>query len=157
MNYSEQIADAIMQYLTAHGWTYDADMVHGIISVEAQLSCRLGSAMVIYQVMEQGFVCYTALPVDAAPEVRAQVGEYLHRANYGLPRGNFEFDYDDGSVQYKTDFDCPGGVSTERQLEDSLAIGLTVVDHYGNGLLGVMGNGDSLAKQLIAELDRAEA
>lgn len=157
MQYSDQIANAIMAYLTKQGWVYDADMVHGTIAVEADLSCRLGSAMVVYQVQEEGFLCYTALPVDVAPAVRAQVGEYLHRANLGLPRGNFEFNYDDGSVQYKTDFDCPGGAPTPKQLEDSLAVGLTVVDHYGDGLLGMIGTGETLAQKLIAELDRVEA
>ena len=157
MQYSEQIANAITAYLTEQGWVYDADMVHGVISVEADLTCRLGSAMVVYQVQEEGFLTYTALPVEAAPALRAQVGEYLHRANFGLPRGNFEFNYDDGSVQYKTGFDCPGGVPAPKQLEDSLAIGLTVVDHYGDGLLYIMGNGETLAQKLIEELDRVEA
>ena len=156
MKYSEQIARAIQVYLAEKNWVFDADLIHGTISVEAELSCRLDSAMVVYQVSETGFLCYTALAEDAAPAVRAQVGEYLHRANYGLPNGNFEFDYDDGSIHFKTYFDCPDGQPTPKQLEDSMAIGLTVVDRYGNGLLDVMGNGESLAKRLIEELDGTE-
>lgn len=156
MNYSESIAHSIEDYLKENDWTYDFDAIHGVISVEAELSCRLASAIVVYQVAESGFFCYTGLAVDADAPVRAQVGEYLHRANYGLPNGNFEFDYDDGSIHYKTVFDCPDGVPSQKQLEDSMAIGLTVVDHYGDGLYEIMNSRVSLAKKLIGEMDGAE-
>ena len=155
MLFSEQIFQAIQRYLTENGWTFDADQIHGTVSVEAELQSRMDSAMVVYQAGEDGFLCYTALPVNAEPAVRAQVGEYLHRANYGLPNGNFEFDYDDGSIHYKTSFDCPDGAPTQKQLEDSLAIGLTVIDRYGDGLLDVMGEGRTLASRLIEEIDGA--
>lgn len=153
MSYSKTITQRITDYLTEQGWTYDYDSIHGIVSVEADLSCQLASAMVVYQATDTGFQCYTALPVEASPAVLPQVGEYLHRANYGLPNGNFALNYDDGSIHYKTWFDCPDGVPTPQQLRDSLAIGLTVVDHYGDGLWEVLHATDSLAKQIITELE----
>ena len=156
MNYSESIAHSIETYLKENDWTFDFDVIHGTISVEAELSCRLASAIVVYQITEAGFLCYTGLPVDAESSVRPQVGEYLHRANYGLPNGNFEFNYDDGSIHYKTVFDCPDGVPSQKQLEDSMAIGLTVIDHYGDGLYEILNSPVSLAKKLIGEIDGTE-
>lgn len=156
MSYSETITKRILDYLTAQGWTYDFDQIHGIVSVEADLSCKLASAMVVYQATDSGFQCYTALPVEASPAVLPQVGEYLHRANYGLPNGNFALNYDDGSIHYKTWFDCSEGAPTPQQLQDSLAIGLTVVDRYGDGLWEVLHATDTLAKRLIAQLEDGE-
>lgn len=152
MAFKESIMQTLVKYLKEQDWAFTADSISGMISVEAELSCKFAAALVVYQVTEEGFLCYTTV-VDSVPaERRGEVGEYLHRANYGLPNGNFEFDYDDGSVHFKTYFDCPGGQPTEKQLSDSMAIGLTVFDHYGDGLYELI-NSSSIARQLIIKAD----
>jgi len=155
MRYTESIAAKIEEYLKAQDWTYEYDAIHGIFSVEAVLECKLAEALVVYQAMENGFLTFTTIAEEAAPEMKASVAEYLHRANYGLPRGNFEFDYDSGAVHFKTYFDCPDGIVTEKQLKDSMEIGLTVLDHYGNGLYELL-RSTSLAKQLIEKTEQQE-
>ncbi|MCX8107723.1 MAG: YbjN domain-containing protein [Verrucomicrobiae bacterium] len=40
------------------------------------------------------------LPIAMPPDRRAAVGELLHRVNYDLRVGNFEFSYDDGEVRF---------------------------------------------------------
>lgn len=154
MNFSEAIINALMAYYTSEDWGYDLDTHHGTFSVEAQLECKLGSALMITQVTEDSFITYTILPVKASPLQRATVGEYLHRANYGLPRGNFEFDYDDGTIHYKTSFPCPDGAApTQAQMEESIAIGLTVCDTYGDGLYDLINQEESPAKQAIGAIN----
>lgn len=153
MSKQETIAKAIEAYLKKKDWAFTYDAAQGIFSVEAELECKLGAALVIYQTKEDGFLCYTSLAEAAAPQMRAVVGEYLHRANYGLPNGNFEFDYDEGAIHYKTYFDCTQAPPTEQQLEESMAIGLTVVDYYGDGLYELL-QGESQAKQLIDALEQ---
>ena len=152
MAYTESIAKKIEEYLKAQDWSFVFDSVGGMFSVEADLTCKFGAALVVYQVTEGGFLCYTTVAGNAPADMRAVVGEYLHRANYGLPNGNFEFDYDDGSVHFKTYFDCPDGEPTQKQLSDSMAIGLTVLDHYGDGLYTLISS-SSLARQLIVKAD----
>ena len=152
MAYAESIAKKLQEYLKDQDWSFTFDPISGMISVEAELSCKLAAALVVYQVTEEGFLCYTTIMDSAPADMRVVVGEYLHRANYGLPNGNFEFDYDDGSVHFKTYFDCPDGEPTEKQMSDSMAIGLTVFDHYGDGLYELLNSG-SLARQLIVQAD----
>ncbi len=152
MAYTESIAKKIEAYLKEQDWSFTFDSLGGMFSVEAELTCALGAALVIYQVTEDGFLCYTTIMDDAPAEMRPVVGEYLHRANYGLPNGNFEFDYDDGSIHFKTWFDCPDGLPTEKQLADSISIGLSVLDHYGNGLYELL-HSASAARRLIVQAD----
>lgn len=155
MRYSEKLANSIDSYLREQDWSFDFDEIGGIFRVEAELACKLNVAMVVYQVMEDSFLCYTTIAEEVPVEMRSAAAEYLHRANYGLPRGNFEFDYDEGSVHFKTFFDCPDDTVTEKQLEDSMAIGLTLFDHYGDGLYELM-NGGSLARRLILKAEEQE-
>lgn len=155
MRYNETIAKRIDTYLREQDWAFEFEEIGGVFTMEADLSCKLRTALVVYQVTENGFLCYTTIADEAPAEMRATVGEYLHRANYGLPNGNFEFDYDEGSIHYKTYFECPDGEPTTKQLEDSVAIGLTVFDHYGNGLYELL-KGGSLARRLIVKMEEQE-
>ena len=155
MRFTEKIAERLENYFKEKDWTYDYDTIHGVFSIEADLQCKFGSAMVVYQAMDEAFLTYTTIAEEARMGVRADVAEYLHRANYGLPNGNFEFDYDDGAVHFKTYFDCPEGVVTDKQLEDSMAIGLTVFDRYGDGLYEIMRSA-SLAKGIIEKIEEQE-
>ncbi len=154
MAYSEKISNKIKEYLQVQDWGYTFDEIGGMFTVEAELSCKLDAALVVYQVTEDGFLCYTTIMDDTPLEMIHVMGEYLHRANYGLPNGNFELDYEDGSIHFKTYFDCPEEVVTEKQLSDSMAIGLTVFDHYGNGIYKIL-HGTSAARELIAETEEA--
>lgn len=152
MAYAKSIATKLEEYMKAQDWTFTKDSVSGMFTVEAELNCKFAAAMVVYQVTEDGFLCYTTVMDTVPAEMRSVAGEYLHRANYGLPNGNFEFDYDEGSVHFKTYFDCPDGMPTEKQMTDSMDIGLTVFEHYGDGLHELIRRG-SLARQLIVKVD----
>lgn len=45
---------------------------------------------------------YSIAPERVPEERRPDVSEFLTKANYGLADGNFELDFDDGEVRYKT-------------------------------------------------------
>ncbi len=45
---------------------------------------------------------YSICPVTVPAEYRPAMAEFLTRANYGLRMGNFEMDFEDGEVRYKT-------------------------------------------------------
>ena len=54
------------------------------------------------------FVFYSLCPVKAPTEKRQLIAEFLTRANYDLLIGNFEFDFEDGEIRYKTSIDVEG-------------------------------------------------
>jgi Zn ribbon nucleic-acid-binding protein len=54
-------------------------------------------------VEEKGLILlYSICPQRAPEERRGEVAEFLTRANYGLAAGNFELDFDDGEIRYKS-------------------------------------------------------
>ena len=53
------------------------------------------------------------LPVRAAPEFRAQAGEFLHRLNYATQRKFWEIDYNDGEIRLAACTDTIAGPLTE--------------------------------------------
>jgi hypothetical protein len=84
------------------------------------------------------FLFYVIAPVKAPEPQRAVVAEYLTRANYGLRIGNFEMDYSDGEIRYKSSLDFEGGLLTPPLIKNTIYPAAHTMDFYLPGLLSVM-------------------
>lgn len=69
---------------------------------------------------------------------RAAVAEFLTRANWGLMIGNFELDYGDGEVRYKTSLQLENRQLTPDLLRPLVFDNVVVMDKYLLGLERVM-------------------
>ena len=54
---------------------------------------------------------YSICPLRVPEELRLEAAHFLTRANYGLATGNFELDFSDGEIRYKTVLDLDGELS----------------------------------------------
>ena len=84
------------------------------------------------------FLFYVIAPVKTPEPMHAHVAEYITRANYGLRIGNFEMDYSDGEVRYKSSFDFDGEHLTPTLIKNAMYPAVHTMDLYLPGLLGVM-------------------
>jgi hypothetical protein len=48
------------------------------------------------------FFFFSVCPVNVPEDKRLSMADFLTRANYGLKVGNFEMDFSDGEIRYKT-------------------------------------------------------
>src|SRR5262249_17088927 len=91
-------------------------------------------------------------PSNVPEEKRVEVAEFITRANYGLVIGNFEMDYADGEVRYKTSVDVEGGELTAKMVENVIRANVMTMDRYFPGLMGVL-YGDRDPAEAIAETE----
>jgi hypothetical protein len=102
----EPIAGSLLADLRAlfreNGWPFSD--VRGAPVLFSELSGILGRWKFYAQVVEEQdlILLYSVCPFRVPEERRAEVSEFLTRANYGLAAGNFELDFADGEVRYKT-------------------------------------------------------
>ena len=84
------------------GWPFSE--VYGAQVLVSDLSGPLGTWKFYAQVVdEQDLVLlYSVCPLRVPAERRIEVSQLLTRANYGLAAGNFELDFEDGEIRYKT-------------------------------------------------------
>lgn len=87
---------------------------------------------------KEQFVFYTVVPFQIPEAMRAAVAEYLTRANYGLAIGNFEMDYADGEVSFKTSMDAEGIEFTEAMVKNLVYANVLTADRYLPGLMRVV-------------------
>lgn len=58
---------------------------------------------------QQLILLYSICPLVVPPDKRAEMASFLTRANYGLAVGNFELDFSDGEIRYKTSLSVEDG------------------------------------------------
>jgi hypothetical protein len=89
------------------------------------------------------FIFYSILSSNVPEATRAAAAEYLTRANYNLILGNFELDFSDGEVRFKTSVNMGGEPLTKAVIEPMVLTNLAMVDRYLPGLMAVAYGGKS--------------
>ena len=101
---------------------------------------------------QQQFIFYSLCPAVVAERRRPSIAEFITRANYGLIIGNFELDYADGEIRYKTSIDVEGGELTAPLIKQVVYANVLMMDQYLPGILAVLYN-DSSPLEALAQVE----
>jgi hypothetical protein len=126
------------RFLEAEGWgpkqVEDAPIYQTSFSGESgPITCY---AQV--RVEEEILLCYAVAPVQVEEAARPAMAEFVARANYGLWIGNFEMDWDDGEVRYKSSLDFEGVALTPALIRNTISPTVQMMVCYLPGLVSVM-------------------
>ncbi len=83
------------------------------------------------------FLFYAIATVNVPEEVRPAAAEFINRANYNLRIGNFEMDYADGEVRFKSSIDFEGEPLTLNLIRHAIYPAVQMMDGYLPGLMRV--------------------
>lgn len=88
---------------------------------------------------------YGVAKTNVPPALRSAAAEFLTRANYGMVVGNFELDFSDGEVRYKTYVEAApdSGPVSHVQLKSALFHNVRMLDKYLPGLRKLLDEGVS--------------
>ncbi len=87
---------------------------------------------------QQQFVFYSVFPVRAPENKFGEVAEFINRANYGMIIGNFEIDYSDGEIRYKTSVDVEDVEIADPLISHLIYANVLTIDKYFPGLMRVL-------------------
>lgn len=104
------------------------------------------------RVEEQQFVFYSIGAVKVPKPKRRSVGEFITRANYGMIIGNFELNFDNGEIRYKTSIDVKGNVLTSETFKQLVYTNVLTMDHYLPGIISVI-SGEMSPEDAIATIE----
>jgi hypothetical protein len=104
------------------------------------------------RVDQERFVFYAIAPMKAPEEKRMAMAEFLTRANYGLIIGNFEMDFSDGEVRYKSSLDFEGVELSEPLITHAIYPATNTMDEYLPGILKIIAS-DETPEKIIAEIE----
>ncbi len=101
---------------------------------------------------------YSICPFSTPEDRRSAMAEFLTRANEGIPHGNFEMSYADGSVRYKTNLTLLGVDLNISHIHNLALPNTWVMDQYLPGIQAVAeGRMDPQAAIEMVEKPQAEA
>ncbi len=84
------------------------------------------------------FLFYAMAPIKVEEDKRLEVAEFLTRANYGMRIGNFEMDFNDGEVRYKSSLDFEGVLLSYDLIKHAIYPAVLTMDRYMPGLMSVI-------------------
>ena len=121
-----------------NGWPFSE--VRGAPVLVSDLSGPLGTWKFSAQVVEELdlILLYSVCPLRVPPDRRAEVSQFLTRANYGLAAGNFELDFEDGEVRYKTVLQIEGDALDPTVLKRSVRSNGLAMETYLPGIGAVI-------------------
>ncbi len=136
-----RIFDAITEFLQSDDWP--STQVEDRTILRTGFDGDNGEFTCFAQAREQQeqFVFYSVFPVKTPPASQAAVVEFLTRANYGMIVGNYEFDYSDGEVRFKTSVDLEGVEMIEKVIRNLIYANVLTMDRYFPGLMRVIYGG----------------
>jgi len=97
---------------------------------------------------------YTLCPLVVPEPDRPRMADFVARANYGLPIGNFELDLRDGEIRFKTSMDVEDAQVTEALLRPLVYANTHTMDRYMPGIVQVLYQGGDPAA-VVEAIDSA--
>lgn len=89
--------------------------------------------------------------ITASDDKLHLLADYITRANYGLPLGNFELDMNDGELNFKNSLDVNGGSLTKEMVKTLVVFGIECVNRYLPGVRAVLEG--AVPKEAIEQID----
>jgi hypothetical protein len=101
---------------------------------------------------QKQFVFYSVCPVNTPDSKRLAVAEFLTRANSGMIIGNFEMDFEDGEIRYKTSIDFEDESLSCALIKRLVYANVMMMDAYLPGMMSVI-YGDVTPVDAIAQIE----
>ncbi len=140
--YSYEIAERISEFLTSDDWHFRFDEEKGVFQFGLTLHrTKIKKVEYLIRVRQDDYILYAVSPLSADendPAMMARMAELLCRINYGLRNGNFEMDYRDGEIRYKSYVDCEEILPSSKIIRNSIYIPATSFEGYGDAIVSVM-------------------
>lgn len=136
--WSEPLLASVKSFLDSEAWRYEA--VAKSDAVRMRYRGQTETWVVLVQAREdlRQLSFYSMVPVEIPADRIDVVGEYLHRANYGLAIGCFEFDYDARQVRFRTAIDVEESELSSAQMRNYLYMNVLTCERYLSGLQEVI-------------------
>lgn len=99
------------------------------------------------------FIFYSVCQTNAPEGKRPAMAEFITRANYGLYIGNFEMDFNDGEIRYKTSIDIAGQPLTPPLIKALVYANVALMDRYLPGIMAVIYNDSTTPAAEIQKIE----
>ena len=147
-----QIFDTTVEFFTDDEWPFSQLEEQTILRTGFRGDSGEWTCYAQAQEEQERFIFYSVCPIKVPEEKRSAMAEFLTRANYGMIIGNFEMDFSDGEIRYKTSIDVEDDRLNAALLQNLVYANVSTMDRYLPGIMGLT-YGDVSPAQAIAQVE----
>lgn len=143
--YSVRIVQAIQEYLDEQNIklvAFDEDT--GTFGFVMYLPGKISFLHFCISVAKDDYTVVAVCPVRPGPGDSAAVttmAEFICRINYGLKNGNFEMNFRNGELIYKSFVNCRGQIPSQHVICDSIGVPAAMMRKYAPGIIDILYRG----------------
>jgi hypothetical protein len=133
-----RIFEAVFEYFQSESWKFAQIPDQPILRMG--FSGQNGNWTCYAQTREEEeqFIFYSVLPNNAPEAKRAAISEFITRANYNLVVGNFEMDFSDGEIRYKTSMNLSNVEVSHPLLHGVIVPNIFTTERFFPGVMAVL-------------------
>ena len=146
------VYDAMVRFFREDDWKFE--QFEGKPILRMGFSGDNGKWTCVARAIEdaQQFIFYSIAPINVPEEKRVEMAEFITRANYGMRIGNFEMDFSDGELRYKSSIDVEDDCLSAPLIKHMVYPNVMMMDKYLPGIMGILYAGKS-PQQAVEEIE----
>ncbi|MFH7025001.1 MAG: YbjN domain-containing protein [Heteroscytonema crispum UTEX LB 1556] len=153
--HDRKIFEEMLDFFVEEGWHYTKIKGEPVLRLSFEGKNSKWTCYAKARVQEQQMVFYSICPVNASESKLLAIAEFIARANYGMIVGNFELDFTDGEIRYKTGIDVESASLSFPLIKQLVYTNVTVMDEYLPGIISVI-NGEVSPVNAIAKIEQSD-
>ncbi len=153
---TDQIYQLTIAFLTQEGIPFQEMDDHLILRIPINGENGFWDCFVEAREQERQCLIYSVYRERVPQYKRLAVAEFITRANYGLPMGCFEMEFDEGEVRFRTSINIESERFSFGLLRPLFYGNNAVMDRYFPGITKVL-KGKAIARQAITMIEDMDA
>ena len=143
-NNAKEAFETLRKVLTQIEWASDPDEENASFYIDfGPPYMPVSDAVAAIAMDAEQFLFYVNIGPLAPAERRDEVARFITRVNWGLSIGNFEMDYEDGFVRFKSSVAFSNTGLSEALIRNAILMAMEIVEIYADPVVDVLGRGKS--------------
>ncbi|MCF3575749.1 YbjN domain-containing protein [Planktothrix agardhii] len=140
INQSRSISEVMQEFFSEDDWEFVEMEEESILQMVFEGDHGRWTCFALAIEENRQFVFYSLCPVNTPPEKISAMAQFLTKVNYGTTIGNFELNYSDGEIRYKTSIDVEHERFTTGLVNNLVYINVLTMDKYLPGIMAIINN-----------------
>ncbi|HLO85370.1 MAG TPA: YbjN domain-containing protein [Nostocaceae cyanobacterium] len=150
---NQTIFEAIVNFFTEDDWPFVQIEDNSALSLAFRGDNGKWNCYAKAREIEQQFAFYSIFPFNVPENKRQAIAEFIARANYNMIIGNFELDFYDGEIRYKTSIDVEGDNLSFALIKNLVYANVSVMDKYLPGIMSII-HSDAIPELAIDQVEQ---
>lgn len=130
----KRILDAVLNYFSQQGWPIQQHETEPIVKFHYKGENGQWDCYARVSTDFEQLIFFSVFPAEIPEQKLLALAEFITRANFGLNIGNFEMDFSDGELRYKTSIDVTDEPIGFGQIDPLIQASFVAMDDYLPGI-----------------------